>query len=47
MDSHLIDVEGGLRRNGNNYLFYMRHLQRFLNDTNMVMSQNAGTGKNL
>ena len=36
MDSHLIDVEGGLRRNGNNYLFYIRHLQRFLNDTNMV-----------
>ena len=36
MDSHLIDVEGGMRRNGNDYFFYMCHLQRFLNDTNMV-----------
>ena len=37
MVSQLIDIEGGLYRTGNDYSFYIRHLRRFLNDTNMEM----------
>lgn len=37
MVSQLIDIEGGLCRTGNDYSFYIRHLRRFLNDTNMQM----------
>ena len=38
MVSQLIDIEGGLYRTGNDYSFYIRHLRRFLNDTNMEQS---------
>ena len=41
MISQLIDVEDALGRNGNNYPFYIRHLQRFLNDTNMSRLRDA------
>jgi len=37
MVSQLIDIESGLYRTGNDYSFYIRHLRRFLNDTNMEM----------